>query len=91
MSRSRRIGGHHTTIRPCVEGVAQAALALNLFGDRGESVQALRNCILGLCFRELAVQDLNMWERHILRTHKWPQSMEALRLDKCKEEAERQG
>jgi len=44
-----------------------------------------------LFFRELAVQDLNMWERHILRTHKWPQSMEALRLDKCKEEAERQG
>ena len=26
--------GYHTTIRSCVEGVAQAALALNLFGDR---------------------------------------------------------
>ena len=45
--------GYHTTIRPYVEGIAQAALALNLFGDRGESAQALRNCILGLCFREL--------------------------------------
>ena len=28
--------GYHTTIRPCVEGIAQAALVLNLFGDRGE-------------------------------------------------------
>jgi hypothetical protein len=82
--------GYHTTIRPCV-GVAQAALALNLFGDRGESAQALRNCILGLCFRELTVEDLKMWERQIKHAHKWPQSMKALRLDKCKEEADRQG
>jgi len=44
-----------------------------------------------LCFRELTVEDLKMWERQIKRTHKWPQSMKALRLDKCKEEAERQG
>ena len=57
---SVQVSPHHTTIRPCVEGIAQAALALNLFGDRGESAQALRNCILGLCFRELTVEDLNM-------------------------------
>ena len=81
--------GYHTIIRPCVEGVAQAALALNLFGDRGESAQALRNCILGLCFRELAIEDLSMWERHVRCARMWPQSMKALRLDKCKEEAER--
>ena len=64
--------GYHTIIRPCVEGVAQAALALNLFGDRGESAQALRNCILGLCFRDLAIEDLNMWERHVQFAHMWP-------------------
>ena len=45
-----------TTIRPCVEGEAQAALALNLFRGRGKATKALRNCILGLCFRELTVR-----------------------------------
>ena len=46
---------------------------------------------MGLCFRELTVEDLKMWERHMERAHKWPQSLKALRLDKCKEEADRQG
>jgi len=79
VSRSRRIGGlpyQNSTMcrRRCSGGVG---------------TEPLRS-ILGLCFRELTVEDLKMWERHMERTHKWPQSLKALRLDKCKEEAERQ-
>ena len=54
--------GYHTTIRPCVKGEVQAALALNLFGEGGETAKALRNCILGLCFRELTLEDLSKWK-----------------------------
>ena len=80
VSRSRRIGGlpyQNSTMcrRRCSGGVG---------------TEPLRS-ILGLCFRELTVEDLKMWERHMERTHKWPQSLKALRLYKCKEEAERQG
>jgi hypothetical protein len=32
-----------------------------------------------------------MWERHVKRARKWPQSMKAVRLAACKEEADRQG
>ena len=73
--------GYHTTIRPCVEGIAQAALVLNLFGDRGESAVALRKCILGLCFRELTVEGRIVWERHVRWAIKWSSAMKALRLD----------
>ena len=76
--------GYHTTIRPCVEGIARAALVLNLFGDRGESAVALRNCML--YFRELTVEGRIVWERHVRWTTKWSSAMKALRLDMCKEE-----
>ena len=88
--QTRMKGGVHQSHYP-VEGIAQAAVVLNLFGDRGESAVALRNCILGLCFRELTVEGRIVWERHVRWTTKWSSAMKALRLDMCKEEAERQG